>query len=293
MIASFIARVLNKTGLVHRYGRKDILPLKNLSVIFRTKLNGTIFKIPVVDKTGWENLFLTEGWFTGLLQYLGADKKWTVLDVGANIGQTLLKIKSIDREIKYYGFEPNPVCIDYLYRLIDKNHLKNSLVIPAGISVKTGMNEFFYYSDSASDPAASIINGYRPDSTIRMKRIVPVFDISDFTELNSQDEINLIKIDVEGAELEVLLSCEKLIRKHKPFIIIEILPVYSEDNQIRRVRQIKIEELIKSLDYKIYLIKKSSGENFEELHPKDQIGIHGDILNIDYLLVPKEKVQFK
>ena len=40
------------------------------------------------------------------------------IDVGVNVGQTLLKLKSISSEINYLGFEPNPNCVNYLKNLI-------------------------------------------------------------------------------------------------------------------------------------------------------------------------------
>lgn len=288
MIASIIARVLNKAGLINRYRRKDLIPVSRFNCSLRIKLNGKIFKVPVLNKTGWENLFLTGGWFTGLLKELKINKDWTVIDVGANIGQTLIKIKSIDKEINYLGFEPNPVCINYLYKFIDRNNLKNTIVFPAGISDKSQLLTFYYYNDSDSDPAASIIPGYCTDSSIWKKNFVPVFNINEVTDVTAIPRIHLIKIDVEGAELEVLSSCKEIIMKHRPFIIIEILPVYTSENVLRRERLEKTEALIRQLNYKILLIKKGRNESFMGLEEKDAIGIHGNILNIDYLLAPQE-----
>jgi FkbM family methyltransferase len=290
MTASFIARVLNKLRLINRYKSKDIFPISRFNMSFRIKLNESVFNIPIIHKTGWENLFLTDGWFTGLLNHLKIRKDWTVIDIGANIGQTLLKIKSFDKEINYIGFEPNPVCVNYLYKLILQNSLIKTVLYPVGISDKTQLLNFFYFSDSETDPSASIIPDYRPVTQIMKTNVVPVFDINEIPQVKELTKIDLIKIDVEGSEFEVLLSCEEIIKKHRPFIIIEILPVYSKDNEIRRLRQEKIEELIIRLNYRIFLIKKGINENFSELEKKDTIGIHGNIIDIDYLLAPADQV---
>jgi len=221
-----------------------------------------------------------------LLKFLKTESSWTVVDIGANIGQTLLKVKSINMEINYIGFEPNPVCVNYLYKLIAKNKLNNTILFPVGLSDKTQLVPFHYYTDSETDSSASIIPEYRPGSTLKKTTFVPVFDIRSIPQIMSMDKINLIKIDVEGAEQEVLLSCQELIKKHKPYIIIEILPVYSSENFIRKKRQDEIEDLVNLLNYKIYLIKKGFNESFAKLEVKETIGIHGNILDIDYLLVP-------
>ena len=76
------------------------------------------------------------------------------------------------------------------------------------------------------------------------------------------EKIDLIKIDVEGAELEVLESIKNLIKKHKPFIIIEILPVYSKENKSRLDRLKKIELLIDEFSYHIHLIRKNKKESY-------------------------------
>lgn len=285
MIASFIARALNKLRVVHRYNNRDLIPVSKINTSFRIKINKTVFIVPVINKKGWENLFLTSGWFTEILEHLNANSKWTVIDIGANIGQTLLRVKSINSNISYFGFEPNPVCVNYIYKLIARNRMNRVILFPVGISDKTNLIEFYYYNDSETDPAASIIPGYRTANSVRKTNIVPVFDINEVRQIKEISKLDLIKIDVEGAELEVLLSCEELIIKHKPYIIIEILPVYSSDNVIRNQRQVQIETLIRRLHYKIFLIKKGPNEKFEKLEEKDEIGIHGDILNIDYLLV--------
>jgi FkbM family methyltransferase len=241
----------------------------------------------VLNKTGWENLFLTRGWFTGLMEHIYANMDSTVIDDGANIGQTLLKVKSIDKEINYLGFEPNPVCVNYLYKLISINKFKNTTLFPVRISSnKTQVLAFHHYNDSETDPSASIIPGYRPESTLKKTNIVPVFEINEISQIKELTKFNLIKIDMEGAELEVLLSCEEIILKHKPFIIIEILPVYSVDNSIRKLRQEKIEELIAYFNYKIFLIKKGFNESFNGLEKIERIGIHSNIINIDYLFAP-------
>jgi hypothetical protein len=62
-------------------------------------------------------------WLTEIFK---ADKSWIVIDVRANICQTLLKLKSINKEICYNGFGPNPACVNYLTLLIEKNRFINT-----------------------------------------------------------------------------------------------------------------------------------------------------------------------
>ena len=86
---------------------------------------------------------------------------------------------------------------------------------------------------------------------------------------------------MEGAELEVLLGLNEWITANNPLILLEILPVYSVENQDRLGRQHKIEELLTNWNYKIARIKKKDQVGLENL---ETIGIHSNIEDCDYLL---------
>ena len=84
----YIVRVLEKTG---------IISLINFRLI--VKLNNHRFSIPFIgSKMGTENVLLAEAWFTDIFQQLKKviSKEECFVDVGMNVGQTLLKIRSVD-----------------------------------------------------------------------------------------------------------------------------------------------------------------------------------------------------
>jgi len=63
----------------------------------------------------------------------------------------------------------------------------------------------------------------------------------------------------------------------------EILPVYAEVNKERLARQLQIEQILHELDYKVARIKKAIPIGIE---PVDQIGIHANMEDSDYLMYP-------
>ena len=83
--------------------------------------------------------------------------------------------------------------------------------------------------------------------------------------------------------MEVLHGLNEWINTYRPLIILEILPVYSAENQNRLQRQHKIEEMLTIWDYKIARIKKKNQVGLENL---ETIGIHSNIEDCDYLLYP-------
>jgi hypothetical protein len=77
-------------------------------------VNGVKFKGIIMQGVGGSNFDLSEPWMVDALRRLlflrpGA----AFVDVGVNIGQTLLKLKSLAPDIVYVGFEPNPFCALY------------------------------------------------------------------------------------------------------------------------------------------------------------------------------------
>jgi hypothetical protein len=103
---------------------------------------------------------------------------------------------------------------------------------------------------------------------------------------NFKSKIGFLKIDVEGAEIEVLKGAITTIRNNRPIIIVEILPAYSSENTWRIDRQNEIEEFVKSIEYKIIQIGKDKNNCLESLNFIDRIGVNSNIIERDYLLVP-------
>src|SRR5919205_552723 len=57
-----------------------------------------------------------------------------LVDVGVNIGQTLLKLRSIARDAPYVGFEPNPFCIQFVNELIALNGFDRCVLLPVALA---------------------------------------------------------------------------------------------------------------------------------------------------------------
>lgn len=276
---TFTIRVLNKLGL-----------MEGLNVCGQKVVNGRTFKIPVLGKVGIPNLFVSEAWMTQLLQIVLQEKSGTFLDVGANIGQTLLKVKSIADQITYVGFEPNAVCNFYLQQLIQTNKIQKALIIPVGVASENGLAELTFYHSSQTDSSASIVKDFRSKNKVHRKEYAPTLNFETFNSSLNLADITVLKIDVEGAELEVLTSFQKVIEKYNPIVIIEILPVYKQENTRRLERQKQVEELMHQLDYVICSVEKNK-TTLLGLKSIETIGVHRDLNRCEYVLVPKKGVK--
>ena len=95
--------------------------------------------------------------------------------------------------------------------------------------------------------------------------------------LNNINRLKLLKIDVEGMEIDVIKGAKELIKKFRPIIYIE------NDRQEHSKNLI---ELIWSLDYKIYwhLPRLYNENNF--FNEKDNI--FGNIVSVNMLCIHKD-----
>lgn len=270
------------TSIIKLFKRLGLL--KKINISTNARIANEQVTIPILSELGLENLYL-ELWMCQLLKYIKKIKQGSFIDVGANVGQTLIKMRLVDKDIPYIGFEPNPECVYYMRALIKANQYKNTDIIPVGLFDQDAVLKLNLYSDVETDQSASLIENFRKDEAVHNKMFVPVFRFEEIRHILSIEEISVIKIDVEGAELEVLESLEQTILSKLPFIFIEILPSYSMENVSRMERQNKIENLLTRWNYHICRIH-TNGNKVEKLELLSEIGIHSNIRWSDYVLAP-------
>jgi FkbM family methyltransferase len=262
--------------------------LKHTNVFCDELINNKKIYIPILSGVGLENLPFNELWMCDLIQYSLSVKTGFFMDIGANVGQTLIKLRAVSEDRPYIGFEPNPECVHYFNILVRKNHFRHVDLIPVGLFDKNSVLALKLYSESATDQGASLIENFREGQALQ-KINVPVFEYAQIEDEQRFGPMAMIKIDVEGAELEVLMSLKSTIIKNQPVIIIEILPAYDKSLTDRVDRQNKIGLLVKELGYDILRIHKTvSKRNVEKLEKLLEFDIHGNMEFTDYALVPSE-----
>jgi FkbM family methyltransferase len=141
----------------------------------------------------------------------------TVVDVGANKGQTIDFFLKINQKCNIYAFEPNPKLFEYLTRKY--KHHKNIRIYNMGISNEVGSKIFFenmldYTSsfeplnpDSKYLEKKAKVLGLRKEKIIKDKYPVQTITLAEFF-LNNKEikEIDILKIDTEGHELNCLIG---------------------------------------------------------------------------------------
>jgi FkbM family methyltransferase len=203
--------------------------LRKLKILNYINLHKRIFfakkqvSIPVIGGLGYPNIFLKPNWLTGIVGALFVSDDQVFIDVGANIGQTLIAVKSIGSEIQYIGFEPDASCCHYLKKLIQMNGFQNCHVYNFALSDR--LKEDFLETNGEADPTGSLVHGLRPNFFLQRRSVFS----QAYDSLNLNKNVSCVKIDVEGGELEVLLGMQRLIDENQPYIICEILDSFSDD----------------------------------------------------------------
>tara|TARA_B110000091_G_C13748781_1_gene446697 strand:- start:216 stop:1097 length:882 start_codon:yes stop_codon:yes gene_type:complete len=231
--------------------------------VFSKKINSVEVKIPIRGNVGLTNMQLQQNWLDLLIKIFSLkDNLSTFVDVGVNIGQTLLRLKTIYPEIDYLGFEPNSTCTAYVQKLIAINKFKNCTVQNVALSTEIGTLQL--EKDSDTDSRASLIHNLRPDFFSTKESVFAL----DYQSIYLDKTVSFIKIDVEFAEYEVLKGMEKAIEKHQPIITCEVLDSHNlEVLDLTQKRATKLCEMLKSWNYSIIRLQTEASNivNYEKI----------------------------
>jgi len=141
----------------------------------------------------------------------------TILDIGANMGFLSILLSTAFPEATVYAMEPSIINCKYLEH--NCKEFPRVSIIKKGAYSKSGYAVLAVPDDSQrvipqwnlNTGQLSLYGKGANKEVVELARIDDLFETADF-----------IKIDVEGAELDVLLGGEKLLIEHKPILLLEL-----------------------------------------------------------------------
>lgn len=195
--------------------------------------------------------------FDGCLKHSpGIDKLLSVIlspgsvfvDAGANIGYySKLALRYIGNTGQVHAFEPLPSAFELL-KLNSIGFKKIIKLYPFALGDKNLEVEFF---ENINGDTSSLY----PNSLAKKIKVIMVqLD----RQLANIKNVNLIKIDVEGYELDVLRGAINILKKHHPIVVFEFLDGYIQKRQL----SLKFyQRLLEPIGYKLYYLNHSNNSN--------------------------------
>lgn len=139
----------------------------------------------------------------------------------------------VGKEGKVYSFEPSPANLSILEWHRTRNNFSKWVIVPKAVSDVDAQEEFFLV-DSGDSPMNSLTTGgsgapFMSGRNIRKTSIEAITLDTYSSEIRLRPD--LVKIDVEGAELLVLLGAAKLLAESSPTLILAVHPYWLPQGQ--------------------------------------------------------------
>jgi len=233
------------------------------------KVDGINFRLDVSDTVGHTNYYSIDDQAEQLL-FDFVQPGMVVIDIGANIGATTLKLaKRVLPTGKIFSFEPSPYNYKRASENISLNNFSNITLIRQGLgNEKTTL---FLYNVNSHNRGMQRILSNEDGALSYEKTAVEIDTLDSSMQKFDISKPSLIKIDVEGFKLKVLKGGGGTLMKHRPALFIE-LDDYNLHEQGNNPKEL-IQSLIQ-LHYKI--INAATGNPVDE--NTDYANCHFDIL---------------
>ena len=147
-----------------------------------------------------------------------------IFDVGAERGRYSTRYLRMFPRARVYAFEPAPVALSALQRLARENERLE--VVPAAVCDQVGRVDFHVGKADVTSSLLEFMDTDTPDHKEVEVFSVPGITIDAFCQENDIGRIDLLKLDVQGAEILALRGAWQMIRKQKIGVIFSELLYY-------------------------------------------------------------------
>lgn len=178
---------------------------------------------------------------------------YTLIDIGANIGFTAkLFSELVGTNGKVYAFEPDALNFKRLTQFIHKKKLSNVIAIQKAVSNSCEPIKLYLSNRLNVDHRAYKVDEY--DKVIEIEATT----IDEFVYKNKIDEVNFIKMDIQGYEMTAIQGMQITLDKNPDIVILsEFWPegLKQAGSSIDEYYNFLINK-----GFKVYLINKTSIE---------------------------------
>jgi FkbM family methyltransferase len=275
---------------------------QRVSYRFLKKMFGTItvnvgtkkISVPLIEEAGLFLLHWNLSWKTRLIAKRLRNSHGALLDVGANVGQTLFDfLYAQSGESIYYGFEPNVSAAAYLVGLIRQNKIGNAFLVPVALGKTSEVTSIHIRRGGSVYASDALITEYFRPSQSFNKSYISCFSLDSILQSLHIPKISMIKIDVEHSELMALEGMMETLHKIRPPVCCEVLHrdgIFPADQYHQYL--LKLEELLSSIDFKIFQLVHHGDDEQYQLEPVSEFpraAFTSESYDLcDYLFLPNE-----
>jgi FkbM family methyltransferase len=190
-----------------------------------------------------------------IIRRLGVSDPPSIVDVGGNIGQSIDAYRALFPDSRIFTIEPLPECFNTLVKRFgghDRIHLEH-----IALADSAGIRPFY---STRCRTASSLL---QPDDTVRKKSAqgnyeydviqTKVDTLDNYCGQHGIELIDVLKIDVQGAEISVLKGAENLLKRNSVRMI--YLEVIFADNYKEQSGFVPIAEYLGRFEYVLWDVR--------------------------------------
>jgi FkbM family methyltransferase len=148
-----------------------------------------------------------------------------VIDAGANIGEvSLFAAKRVRPGGRVISFEPVPGLAQRLRANVARNDLAAVEVVEMGLAEHEGSAEIFTSRECFRDGTshAGLATLYAQPGRAKPIASIALTTLDRFVHERGLDRVDVLKVDVEGAELPLLRGSAETLGLHRPWLLLEV-----------------------------------------------------------------------
>ena len=157
-----------------------------------------------------------------------------VIDVGANIGYfTLLAARRVSPKGKVVALEPFPESYELLEKNVRVNECSNVIAVKLAAGARSGSHTLYVHERRNWNTLAKREGPIVGELSVQVESLDAL--------LAREDRVDVIRMDVEGAEYDVLLGARKTLLRHAPLLVMEVHPSLLGEVRYRGLRDLLLE----------------------------------------------------
>jgi len=188
-----------------------------------------------------------------------------IFDIGAHRGESVLYLKRIFPSSSIYSFEPDPDS----FKVLERNDIDGVCCLNLAISDTDGVERFYrnkishtnslfrvnlQSKDSIGVNTANAKNDTEYFIGFNQEIDIPTLRLDSFVKANAISHIDLLKIDVQGAECKVLNGAREILGNTKVIVLeISFFDYYNHQTTF-----MDVEMIISSLGFRLFSISEIS-----------------------------------